>query len=306
MYNYNLVSLFSGVSGSSLGFHNTGRITELLAVDCDKYVEKCFKLNFPGVPFWNTFLGKDSGKEILKRINLQQGDLDILFASPPCQGFSTAKGARSVSDSRNDLLIDTVHIISDVKPKVFIIENVKGLASGVMILKLQQALKMIANIQYRYAYKLLLASDYGVPQIRERIIIIGIREDIGLKPSFPIPIVNNNLSIKNYVEEGIHFFTTGRDNQNIYTSNDICRTITATPCLKFYKNGIEREPTITEIKRLCSFPDDFILTEASFERQHKALGNSVPPKLMEAIANKAIEILDNQNKVPPLSEKIRA
>jgi DNA (cytosine-5)-methyltransferase 1 len=296
MYNYSLISLFSGVSGSSLGFHNTGRITELLAVDCDDYVEKCFKLNFPGVPFWNAFLGKDSGKEILKMTNLKAGELDILFASPPCQGFSMAKGIRSISDDRNDLLVDTIHIIKDLQPKVFIIENVKGLVSGVMKLKFNQVLTMIEKTQYKYACKVLLASDYGVPQLRERIIIIGIRGDIGVKPSFPAPIINQDLSINNYVDE-IDFFTTGQFAHNMYSKDEICRTITATASIKFYKNGIERLPEIIEIKKLCSFPESFILEQANYDRQYKALGNSVPPKLMEAIANKVINILDNKDKI---------
>lgn len=300
MCKYSLISLFSGVSGSSLGFHNTGRINELLAVDCDPYVEKCFNLNFPGVPFWNAFLGKDSGKEILKLTSLQSGELDILFASPPCQGFSMAKGLRSISDSRNDLLVDTIHIIRDIQPKVFIIENVKGLISGEMKMKLNQVLKMIEKIGYIYAYKVLLASEYGVPQLRERIIIMGIRSDIGLKPSFPKPIFVNDLCIKNYVDD-IDFFTSGQFSHNMYTKDEICRTITATASMKFFKNGIKRDPKIVEIKRLCSFPDDFILDDAKYDRQYKALGNSVPPKLMEAIANQVISILDNQgrNNPPP-------
>jgi DNA (cytosine-5)-methyltransferase 1 len=293
MNKYSLISLFSGVSGSSLGFHNTGRINELLAVDCDPYVEKCFKLNFPGIPFWNAFLGKDSGKEILKLTSLQPADLDILFASPPCQGFSMAKGARSISDSRNDLLLDTIRIIRDIQPKVFIIENVKGLISGEMKMKLNQVIRMIENIHYRFAFKVLLASDYGVPQLRERIILIGIRDEIGMLPSFPKPIISSDLSIKNFVDD-IDFFTTGQYAHNIYTKDQICRTITATASLKFFKNGIKRDPSIDEIKKLCSFPEDFILEPAAYDRQFKALGNSVPPKLMEAVANQVISILDNQ------------
>jgi site-specific DNA-cytosine methylase len=302
MCKYSLISLFSGVSGSSLGFHNTGRINELLAVDCDPYVEKCFNLNFPGVPFWNAFLGKDSGKEILTMTGLQAGELDILFASPPCQGFSMARGSRSISDSRNDLLVDTIYIINDLKPKVFIIENVKGLISGAMKMKLNQALKLIEKINYKYAYKVLLASDYGVPQLRQRIILIGIRKDIGLLPTFPKPIISSDLSIKNYVDD-IDFFTTGQYDNIIYKKDEICRTITATASLKFFKNGIKRDPTIDEIRKLCSFPANFILEPAAYDRQFKALGNSVPPKLMEAVANQVISILDNQGRNSPPPDK---
>lgn len=291
MLKHSLISLFSGISGSSLGFHNTGRIKELLAVDCDPYVEKCFKLNFPGVPFWNAPLGKDSGKHILELTNLKRGELDILFASPPCQGFSMAKGSRTISDPRNDLLVHTIYIIRDIYPKVFVIENVKGLTMGEMKLKLNQFLKMIDKIGYRYAFKIINAADFGVPQLRERVFVLGARNDTGLKPDFPTPVPRSNLSIQNYVKN-IDFFTSGQFARNVFAKTEICRTITATASMKFFKDGIKRNPTIDEIKKLCSFPEEFILSDAVYDRQYKAIGNSVPPKLMEAVANKVIEILD--------------
>jgi site-specific DNA-cytosine methylase len=309
-YKYSLISLFAGVSGSSLGFKNTGRIKEHLAIDCDPYVEKCFKLNFPDIPLCNRPLDKSfSAQDILNIANLKKGELEILFASPPCQGFSMAKGSRNLLDVRNDLFLDTINYINDISPLVFIIENVKGLISGSMKLRFNQIIDKIENIPYEYRYKILNAADYGVPQLRERIFIIGVRKDIlrnGIKPTFPLPTKRdiNNLAIKNYAFD-IDFFTSGQFANNIFTNNEVCRTITATASMKFFKDGISRKPTISEVKKLCSFPEEFKLwsnkeginpktkSEYSYNKQYRAIGNSVPPRLMQAVAETVIgEILD--------------
>lgn len=302
MKKYSLISFFVGISGSSLGFHNTNKINELLAVDCDPYVEKCFNLNFPEVKFLNKRLGDElTSDEILKCSNIEKGELDILFASPPCQGFSMAKGNRNLFDERNDLFLKTIEYINDIQPKVFIIENVKGLICGKMKLRFNQIIKKIESIPYVYKYNVLNASHYGVPQLRERIFIIGVRNDIKRSFKFPEPNIKElkNLSIHNYVSD-IDFFTNGQFSRLKFNKNEICRTITATPSMKFYKNGISRKPKIIEIKRLCSFPEEYKLyspkegddpktrNEYFYNQKYKGLGNSVPPKLMEAVANKVI------------------
>lgn len=302
--------MFAGVSGSSLGFHNTGRIIERLVIDSDSYVEKCFKLNFPDVPFLSRKLGpKLSSEEILECANLKKEELAILFASPPCQGFSTAKGNRNLSDNRNDLFFETIHYINEIKPMVFIIENVKGLISGTMKLKFNQIIRRLESIPYEYRYNILNAKNFGVPQSRERIFFIGVRHDIsneGIKPIFPEPDLNGlqNLTMENYVDD-IDFFTNGQFAKNIFKKDEICRTITATPSMKFFKAGLVRKPKIIEVKRLCSFPDDYKLWAAkeginpstgyeyNYNQKYKGLGNSVPPKLMEAVAQTVAEdILD--------------
>jgi DNA (cytosine-5)-methyltransferase 1 len=304
---FSLITLFSGVSGSSLGFHNTGRVEERLAIDYDDYVEKSFKLNFPDVPFLNRPLGPDlPGKEILEMVQLSKGELAILFASPPCQGWSTAKGKRSTNDGRNDLFLDTIKYIDELQPLTFVIENVAGLIKGKMVHRFNHILRLIEKAGYIYAYKILHAVEYGVPQLRDRVFIIGVRNDLGIPPIFPIPqkFDHTKFAIKNYVDD-IDFFSSGQFANDIFTKDDICRTITATASLTFYKRGEERKPRIKEIKRLCSFPEDYRLwskqeginpqngLEYSYNNKYKAIGNSVPPKLMEAVANTVLsEILD--------------
>lgn len=336
MKKYTLISLFTGVSGSSLGFHNTGRIIEVLAVDNDSYVQKCFYLNFPDVPFYSRPINRNTkGDELLQfanqefyninkiKLELKKGDLDILFASPPCQGFSTARGIRNINDSRNDLFFQTIRLIDELQPLTFIIENVPGLISGKMKIKFNQIIEEIDQLKYQYQYKILNAANYNVPQLRERIFFIGVRDDLGIRPMFPTIKQNilEELALYNYVDN-VDFFASGQflDHgfDRIYPADQICRTITAGASMKFWKDGILRKPTITEIKKLCSFPADYKLSpgdainpltgqEYSYNKKYKGLGNSVPPKLMEAVANTVItEILDayNNQKNNQLNQKV--
>ncbi len=307
---YTLISMFAGVSGSSQGFHNTNRIDERLVIDNNDYVEKCFLLNFPKIPILKRALGPElSSEEILEHANLKKGELAILFASPPCQGFSTAKGNRNLDDDRNDLFLETIRYINEIRPMVFIIENVTGLYKGKMVFKFNQIIRCIEQTGYSYRYDVLNAANFGVPQLRERIFFVGVREDLsqkGIQPQFPTPtnIDQHILSVRNFAD--IDFFSSGQFSNEIFSSDEVCRTVTATASLVFYKDGEKRKPSIAEIKRLCSFPEDYKLwsreeginpqngLEYNYNQKYKALGNSVPPKLMEAVANTVInEILDS-------------
>ena len=306
---YSLISLFAGVSGSSIGFHNTSRVDERLVIDFDDYVENSFKLNFPHVPFLKKALGPElSSAEILEHANLKKEELAILFASPPCQGFSTAKGNRDLDDDRNDLFLETIRYIDEIRPMVFIIENVTGLLKGKMVFKFNQIIRRIEQTGYSYRYEVLNAANFGVPQLRERIFFVGVRDDLsqnGIQPQFPSPtkIDPHDLSIRNFAD--IDFFSSGQFSNEIFPCDEISRTVTATASLVFYKDGKRRKPSITEIKRLCSFPEEYKLwsreeginpqngLEYNYNQKYKALGNSVPPKLMEAVANTVISyILD--------------
>ena len=125
-----VISLFAGTGGSSLGYKWAG-FKELLAIDFDAHAVECFKLNFPEVPVWKRSVVDVTGDEILEFCKIKKGELDVLDGSPPCQGFSTA-GKRNVNDSRNDLFKEYVRLITEIQPKVFVMENVSGMAKGRM------------------------------------------------------------------------------------------------------------------------------------------------------------------------------
>lgn len=185
------IDLFSGCGGLTKGFSMAG-IRSIFASDIDENCEKTFNRNFPDVPF----LCKDITLITKDDVDALTGGAvpDIILGGPPCQGFSLANKRRNkvADDPRNRLFYGFIKFINWYSPKVFVMENVKGLLS----MKNGAVLETILN-EFRHAgqhggydvvYQVLLASDYGVPQNRERIIIIGTRHDLNLQPSLPEPL----------------------------------------------------------------------------------------------------------------------
>jgi len=193
-----VISTFAGCGGSSLGYKKAG-YKELLAIDFNKNAVETFKLNFPEVPVWERDITKVSADEILKFCKIKKGELDILDGSPPCQGFSTA-GKRNVNDSRNILFEQFVRLINDLQPKVFIMENVSGMVKGKMKGMFIEIINQLKSLNYNVKCKLLNAKFYEVPQSRERLFFIGVRKDLNIEPSFPIPskkVITVKEAIKN-------------------------------------------------------------------------------------------------------------
>jgi len=304
-----VISLFSGVGGSSLGYQWAG-FKELLAIDFDNHAVECFKLNFLDVPVWQRSVVDITGKEILEFCNIKQGELDVLDGSPPCQGFSTA-GKRIVRDPRNDLFKHYCRLVTELQPKVFVMENVSGMAKGKMKGRFIEILNKLKNTGYKVKCKQMNTKYYGVPQSRERLIFIGTKT---YTPIFPQPsnnIITVNkalidlenigpifkptapkvLALMGKMKEG----TCGTDLYGVTTGFQMlkinrfkpCPTVTKT-CTGTWFSGMlhpteNRYLTINELKRLCSFPDTWMLT-GTFQKQWARLGNAVMPKFMQAIA----------------------
>jgi len=186
---YTSIDLFSGCGGLSLGFKKAG-VKSLLASDIDSNCELTFKENFPSVPFLTKDICSIEKKEMDDLIHGKNPD--IIVGGPPCQGFSLANKHRDNlnSDPRNKLFYQFVKVINWYSPKVFLMENVKGLLSMQNGKVIDTIVNEFTNAGrgYNVRYKVLKASDYGVPQIRERVIIIGFRKDLGIIPKFPHPI----------------------------------------------------------------------------------------------------------------------
>ena len=186
---YTSIDLFSGCGGLTKGLEMLG-VYSIFATDIDENCEKTFKRNFPQTPF----LCKDISlitKELVDEL-IGEAIPDIIVGGPPCQGFSLANKLRNkiADDPRNKLFYGFVKFINWYSPKAFIMENVKGLISMQNGKVLATILNEFANAgQYGYSvqYKVLKASEYGVPQNRERVILIGIRNDLGLEPKHPMP-----------------------------------------------------------------------------------------------------------------------
>lgn len=193
---YTSIDLFSGCGGMSLGFQMAG-IHSILASDIDENCEKTFRRNFIDTPFLCKDIIQIQKDEIDKLIN---GIIpDIIIGGPPCQGFSLANKNRNkvAEDPRNKLFYHFVKFINWYSPKAFVMENVKGLLSmqnGKVIETIVNEFSS-AGSGYNVAVKILKASDFGVPQQRERVIIIGIRKDLNIFPSFPTPHCTEPISV---------------------------------------------------------------------------------------------------------------
>lgn len=336
---YNVVSLFSGCGGSSLGYKLAGYKVRL-ASEFISYAVQTYKLNHPGTIVIDKDIRDTTGQEILDSIGLQKYELDILDGSPPCASFSVngsreeswgkEKNYSSTKQRVDDLFFEYARIVKETMPKVFIAENVKGLTMGKALVVLGDIVRILTETGYNVKYRVLDASDYDVPQKRERTIIIGVRKDLDILPSFPEPSTNAKITCREAIEDlmydgtdlkcDIHkrvrlmeqYFHAG------CTNNDIKRIMQENN-FKYYTQGfrrdkwdepyytikqhhtrpfhprIDRVMSINEAKRIQSFPDDFQLIHSPAQNWER-IGRAVPPTLMKYIATHIkTEILDKSH-----------
>ncbi len=188
----NLVSLFAGCGGLDKGFEQAG-YNRVWANDFDKDAQAVFRLN----------LGEIDGRDI-REVQVEEiPECDILTAGFPCQPFSNAGNRRGVYDERGELYLECLRIIEAKQPRAVLFENVKGLISS----KHQSGEKLIDVIKhdlealgYNVNYKVVNASDYGVPQNRERLILVAFRKDTGKTFEFPEPQTDKEkLTLRNVI-----------------------------------------------------------------------------------------------------------
>jgi DNA (cytosine-5)-methyltransferase 1 len=161
---------------------------ELLAVERDAHAVAVLRHNFPDVPIFHGDVRRLDAGTALRLLGLKPGELDLLDGSPPCQGFSMA-GRRDPSDARNGLFREFARLVEAFRPKVFVMENVPGLVRGRMRPIFGEMLRALKGCGYAVSVRLLNAMYFQVPQSRERLIFLGLREDLrqnsGLAPSHP-------------------------------------------------------------------------------------------------------------------------
>jgi len=181
-----VVSLFAGGGGSSLGYRMAG-YRELLATDWDARAVETLGMNLPDVPTWQGDIASLTVEQVLGMTGLVPGVLDVLDGSPPCQGFSTA-GKRLLADARNGLFQQYVRILAALQPRAFVMENVAGMVRGKMRLVFVACLHELKASGYRVSARVLDAMYFGVPQQRQRLIFIGVRDDLAPEPSHPVAV----------------------------------------------------------------------------------------------------------------------
>lgn len=179
--NLNAIDLFAGCGGLSKGFMDAG-FNIIVGVDNDQAALNTFVKNHNGAVALNADLSLQDTFEQIKEIAGER-KIDVIIAGPPCQGFSLT-GPRDFDDKRNKLYLAVIEMVKQYQPKAFIIENVPGMATLYKGQIKEEILKRFRDMGYNIECKILCAADYGVPQIRKRLIFMGIRKDIG-EPEFP-------------------------------------------------------------------------------------------------------------------------
>lgn len=316
---FRVASTFSGGGGSSTGYKMAG-FSVVYANEFIEAARETYAANHP-----TTFLeGRDirtvTPESILEATGLDVGELDLFDGSPPCSAFSTAgkreKGwgkAKSYSDDAvqvvDDLFFEYARLLRGLRPKTFVAENVSGLVKGTAKGYFLRILAELKGAGYRVSARLLNGAYLGIPQARERLIFVGVRDDLGLEPVFPRPLpyvytLADALEGVSKVVEPDAWMTgkaTGREWENVPVGGQSERyfqltrpslrkpvgTITASggnAGLASVAHPFEcRKFSIAELKRLSGFPDDYVFL-GTYAQQYERMGRSVPPVMMMHIA----------------------
>jgi DNA (cytosine-5)-methyltransferase 1 len=189
MAKFKLIDLFSGVGGISQGFHWAGFET-VIANEFDESIGNAYKLNFPETKMIIDDIRNINFKNLMEENNINEGDIDVIAGGPPCQGFSMANRKKIEEDQRNLLFLEFVRAVKTFRPKCFLIENVMGMTAGKIAIKnteisvVKSMTEYFEELGYIISFKSFKAEEFGVPQMRRRVIVIGtMLEDkfIGLK-----------------------------------------------------------------------------------------------------------------------------
>lgn len=323
---FSVVSTFSGGGGSCLGYRMAG-FRVIWANEFIKSAQETYRANFPDTYLDKRDIRQIEAADILRQTNLKAGDIDLFDGSPPCDPFSlagarekkwgTIKAYSNTEQRTDDLSLEFVRLLKDLQPRTFVMENVAGLLYGKAKGYFKEILQNLKSCGYKVTVKLLDAQWLGVPQMRQRAIFVGVREDLPFQPAHPKPLCYR-YSIREAFGgakeiEGEHralkeetklyrlwqwtrkrgktyFDAASRALYGKASMFNHCVANFDTPCpticqgaLHLYHPTEPRTLTIPELKRIASFPDDFNFT-GSFAQTWERIGNSVPPVMMEHIA----------------------
>lgn len=321
---YYFVEVCSGCGGLSSGFINKG-FTPLLLNEVNKTCCKTLEYNHP-----NTKIRCESMTDVDYS---QYKNIDLFMGGVPCQSFSQAGKRKGLEDKRGNLILEFGKIVDNIEPKIFLIENVKGLLTHNKGETIKTVIKLLnKNNKYKIKYKVLNSNDYGIAQKRHRVIIVGVHKNIKHEFQFPIeqeykPVLKDvlknvpksegikyceykkkimeqvppggcwvNLPVevqKEYMKKS--YFSGGgkRGIARRLSMDEPCLTLTTSPCQKQTErcHPTEVRPfNIREYARIQSFPDDYKFI-GSVGQIYKQIGNAVPVKLAEVLAESIKNIL---------------
>jgi DNA (cytosine-5)-methyltransferase 1 len=188
---YKVIDLFAGVGGLSYGFAHDKAFEIVAANEILHPMAVAYSLNHPSVKMYNMDIKDFSIADLTRDLGLKKGDVDVVIGGPPCQAYSTV-GKRLIDDPRGKLFQEYYRILSEVRPKVFIFENVKGLMSMSGGELIKTIISLFRSLGYDVNIQLLNAADYGAPQIRERVILVGTL--MGGEFAYPLPTLLTSTS----------------------------------------------------------------------------------------------------------------
>jgi len=192
-----VIDLFSGCGGMSLGLEKAG-YDILYANDLNNDALKTYKHNFPHVLVEQGDITKIDPNEVATKIN--QNHVDVIVAGAPCQGFSTS-GKRDPKDPRSKLFIQIIKFLKTFKPRIFVMENVSGLLSMDKGNTMKNIVNEFSKSGYHVTHKILSASDFGVPQMRNRVFIVGTSIPLDHEKIYPSPKSSQPISVKEAISD---------------------------------------------------------------------------------------------------------
>lgn len=258
-----IIDLFAGVGGLSYGFAHDDFFEIVAANEILKDMAKAYSLNHQSTKMYNKDIKNFGVRDLKKDFNIGEGEIDLVIGGPPCQSYSTV-GKRLIDDPRGRLFKEYYRVLKEIKPKAFLFENVKGILSMQKGDLLKTIISLFESLSYTVQCKVLNAADYGVPQIRERVIIWGTK--LGKNFNYPEPTYYS-------LDDGLTLFT---QDLNPYLS--LSEAISDLP---FIKNGEEAFEYSSKAK------NDF----------QKSMRKNAPEKLMDHNSpnngEKLIKIMEN-------------
>ena len=323
---YRVASTFSGCGGSCLGYRMAG-YRVVYANEFIEEAQRTYKANHPNSYLDTRDIRQVTPEDVMERAGVERGELDLFDGSPPCSAFSTAGKreagwgkVKSYSDKAqrvDDLFFEYVRLLEGIRPKVFVAENVSGLVKGTAKGYFKRILAALREPGYRVSCRVLDAQWLGVPQMRQRTIFVGVRDDLGLDPVHPSPlsyrytvgdavegIVQDEHRLLNLGTDARRYWDEARPGESLgdaakrianknsfFTHVKLSKTKPANTvlqaCQQLYHWTEPRTLSLAELRRISGFPDDFQLT-GEFSPRWERIGRAVPPLMMSQVA-KTIE-----------------
>ena len=172
---YKVIDLFAGVGGLSYGFEHDHNFQIIAANEILEPMAKAYSLNHPNVKVFNKDIAHFSKNELINTLGKESSEIDIIVGGPPCQAYSTV-GKRLIDDPRGKLFQEYYRLLKEFSPRVFVFENVTGLLSMGGGELLETIISQFSTLGYNVQFQVLNAADFGAPQLRKRVIIVGTQD----------------------------------------------------------------------------------------------------------------------------------